>query len=101
MARLHIGMTAKLSDEELETQFAANVRFLEQLAGQLASVVIEIFEHEAQNEAKQRQVQIWRNDQFLTELIAIYQEESREHPINGRWITLGRQKEYQYQESAE
>jgi len=101
MAQLHIGMTAELTDEELETRFVENVRFLEQLAGQLASVVIEMFEQGMQNEAAQSQVQIWKTDPFLADLIALYQEKAREHPINGGWITLGRQKEYQYQEIAE
>ncbi|HET8846181.1 MAG TPA: hypothetical protein VFN35_32265, partial [Ktedonobacteraceae bacterium] len=101
MARLHVGMTEELPDAELESQFTTNVRFLEQLAGQLASVVIKTFEHDLQNEAAQNQVQIWKNDQFLVDLIAIYQEETREHPINGGWITLGRQPKHQSQEMAE
>ncbi len=101
MAQLHIGMTAELPDDELENQFTKNVRFLEQLAGQLAAVVIETFEHSEQNEAIQKQVQIWKADEYLENLIAIYHEDSREHPINGGWITLGRHKEYQYQEIAE
>ncbi len=101
MARLHIGMTAELPDTELESQFAINVRFLEQLAGQLASVIIETFEHEPQNEEIQKQVQMWKSDPFLEELITLYQQDSYEHPINSGWITLGRQKEPQYQEIAE
>jgi flavin-dependent dehydrogenase len=101
MAQLHIGMTAGLPDEELENQFTKNIRFLEQLAGQLASVVMEAFEPERQNEDAQKQVQTWKEDAYLRNLIAIYQEDSREHPLNRGWITLGRQKEYQYQEIAE
>ena len=101
MVRLHIGMTVELPDVELENQFIANVRFLEQLAGQLASVIIETFEHESQDETVQNQVQSWKADPFLAELIALYQQDSHEHPINSGWITLGRQKEYQYQEIAE
>ncbi len=101
MAQLHIGMTAALPDEELDQQFIKNVRFLEQLAGQLASVVIESFEQNQQNEETQKQVHVWKEDEYLRNLIAIYQEDSREHPINGGWITLGRQQEYQYQEIAE
>ena len=44
MPRLHIGMTEELSDAELESQFTANMDFLEHLAGQLACTVIEMFE---------------------------------------------------------
>lgn len=98
MAQLHIGMTAELPDDELENQFTKNIRFLEQLAGQLATVVIETFE---QDDAAQKQVQAWKADEYLENLMAIYREDPREHPINGGWVTLGRQKEYQYQEIAE
>jgi flavin-dependent dehydrogenase len=93
MVRLHIGMTEEIPDAELEAQFAKNVRFLEQLAGQLASTVIEMCVDYQDNEAIQNQVQHWQADQFLTELIALYQQASQEHPINGGWITLGRQKQ--------
>lgn len=98
MARLHIGMTANLPDAELENRLAANVRLLEQLAGQLASVVIESFEPEVHNAGAQQQVQTWRADPFLAELIALYRQEPHEHPLNGGWITLGRQPHSQYQE---
>jgi flavin-dependent dehydrogenase len=98
MARLHIGMTAGLPDDELEKQFTKNIRFLEQLAGQLATVVIETFEPNEQNEAAQKQIQTWKADEYLESLMAIYREDSREHPLNGGWITLECHKEYQHQE---
>src|SRR5262249_32035315 len=66
MARLHIGMTEELSDAELEAQFAANVSFLEQLAGQLVSTVIELFVNYQDDEAIQAQIQRWRADEYLT-----------------------------------
>ncbi|HEY1351967.1 MAG TPA: tryptophan 7-halogenase [Ktedonobacteraceae bacterium] len=90
MARLHIGMTANLADEDLENQLAANVRLLEQLAGQMASVVMESVASARPDEAAQQQLQHWREDPFLAELIALHEQESREHPLNGGWITLGR-----------
>jgi flavin-dependent dehydrogenase len=98
MARLHIGMTAGLPDDELEKQFTKNIRFLEQLAGQLTTVVIETFEPNEQNEAAQKQIQTWKADEYLESLMAIYREDSREHPLNGGWITLECHKEYQHQE---
>ncbi len=91
MAKLHIGMTARLSESELHTQFTANVRFLEQLAGQLVSTVIEACSEQAEDEAVRDQVQRWQADPFLADLQAIYQQDRQENPVNGGWITLGRQ----------
>ena len=93
MARLQIGMTAELPDAELETQFAANVHFLEQLAGQLVTTVIEMFAVYSQHKPIQSQVRCWQADQFLAELRALYQQVDQEHSISGSWITLGRQKQ--------
>jgi len=92
MIRLQTGMLAKLSEAEQEVQFTANVRFIEQLAGQLVSTVIASFAARSEEEAIQRQLQLWRTDEFLVELIALYQQRDPEHPINGGWITLGQQK---------
>ncbi len=86
MKQLHIGMTANQEGDELEAQFAANVRFLEQLAGQLASVIIELFDT-SMDPTVRRQVQDWRTDPFLAELISLYRQ--MESPLNDRWITLG------------
>jgi len=90
---LHVGMAAKLPDAELEAQFARNARLLEQLAGQLVSVVIAELSvrEDSQNEAIQKQIQCWQAEPFLIELVAIYQEEERINPIDSRWITLGHQ----------
>ena len=92
MARLHIGMTAGLPDAELETRFAANVRFLEQLAGQLISTVIETSAERLENEAVAAQIQRWQADPYLAELIDTYHQNETASPIPGGWITLGQQK---------
>jgi hypothetical protein len=92
MAKLHVGMTAGLPDAELEAQFAANVRFIERLAGQLVSTVIQTYADRSEDEAIQSQIQRWQADQFLAELIALYQQEEKTNPIDSGWITLGRQK---------
>jgi 2-polyprenyl-6-methoxyphenol hydroxylase-like FAD-dependent oxidoreductase len=94
-AQLQIGMTAELDDSALEAQMAANIRFLEQLGGQLASTVIEAFAMYQENETIQKQVQRWKADPYLAELMTLYQQVDAEHPINGGWITLGRQKQEQ------
>src|SRR5437660_10864052 len=41
MSKLHIGMTAGLPEAEFEAQFAANIRFIERLGGQLINTVIQ------------------------------------------------------------
>jgi hypothetical protein len=92
MGRLQIGMTANLPGADLEAQLIENVHFLERLAGQLASTVIDIFSEAPTSEAIQSQIQCWQDDPFLQELIKVYQLEAQEHPINSGWITLGHQK---------
>src|SRR5579859_4809776 len=89
---LHTGMAAGLPDDELEVQFAKNTRLLEQLSGQLVSVVVEELAERSKDEAIQSQIQSWRTEPFLTELIAIYQEEDKMNPIDSSWITLGHHK---------
>jgi flavin-dependent dehydrogenase len=88
---LHTGMAAGLSDDALEMQFARNARLLEQVAGQLVSVVIEELSARTENEAVQQQIQRWLAEPFLQELIEIYQAEELENPIDRRWITLWHQ----------
>jgi hypothetical protein len=92
MGRLQIGMTAHLPEAELVAQLVENVHFLERLGGQLASTVIDIFSQPSATPAIQSRVQRWKDDPFLQNLIQVYQLEEQEHPINGGWITLGRQK---------
>jgi 2-polyprenyl-6-methoxyphenol hydroxylase-like FAD-dependent oxidoreductase len=89
---LHNGMAAGLPDAELEVQFATNVRLLEQLAGQLVSTVIEELADRSEDEAIQSQIQRWQREPFLTELIALYQEEDKVNPIDSSWIMLGHQR---------
>ncbi|MEO7019919.1 MAG: tryptophan 7-halogenase [Ktedonobacteraceae bacterium] len=91
MAKLHIGMTAELPDAEFDAQFAANVHFVERLAGQLVSTVIEAYAERTEDKAIQSQIQCWQADQFLAELIDVYQKEKETNPIDSSWITLGHQ----------
>jgi hypothetical protein len=92
MAKLHIGMAAGLPDDELKVQFVKNIRFLEQLAGQLVSVVIESCANQPEREDIHSQIQRWQEDPFLTELIALYQQENKVNPIDSGWITLGQSR---------
>jgi len=91
MARLQVGMTAGLPDTELEIQFAENICFIEQLAGQLVSTVIEAYADRLEDEIIQNQIQRWQADPFLAELVAINQQATETNPINSGWITLGHQ----------
>ena len=99
MPQLHIGLTAELPESEFETQFAANVRFVEQLAGQLVSTVLDLYADHSGDEAIQKQLQKWREDPFLAELVALYQQEGRAHLTNSGWVTLGH-RQLQRQEVA-
>ncbi|MGH2482010.1 MAG: halogenase, partial [Ktedonobacteraceae bacterium] len=90
---LHTGMAAGLSDADLETQFAANVRLLEQLAGQLVSTVIKALADRMGNEAIAQQIHRWQTEPFIADILAIYQEEDKIHPIDSKWIMLGYQKQ--------
>jgi flavin-dependent dehydrogenase len=89
---LHVGMAAGLPDDELAQQFAINTRLLEQLAGQLASVVIEELSKDTPEETVTRQIARWQEDALLVELMDIYEEEHRLNPIDKRWIVLGYQQ---------
>jgi 2-polyprenyl-6-methoxyphenol hydroxylase-like FAD-dependent oxidoreductase len=89
MAKLHIGMTAELPAAELEAQFATNVCFLEQLAGQLVSTVIDMLAEQPAHVIPWSQIQSWQADPALAELITLYQQADEANPINSGWITLG------------
>ena len=89
---LHKGMAAGLPDAELEAQFAKNTRFLEQFAGQLVSVVIDTLAEGRGEDAVDRQIQRWQEEEFLRELVEIYREENVSNPIENRWVILGYQK---------
>src|SRR5579859_4258413 len=90
---LHTGMAAGLPDAELEIQFAKNTRLLEQLAGQLVSVVIEGLGDHPENEAILSQIQQWQAEPFLANLIEVYQQEDKVSPIDSSWVTLGHKKQ--------
>jgi len=95
---LHTGMAAGLSDAELETQFATNVRLLEHLAGQLVSTVIAAHADRMEDKIIAQQIQRWQTEPFLADLLAVYQEEDKVHPIDSSWIMLGHQKKQEKQE---
>ena len=89
MADLQLGMLANLADEDFEPQFAANIHFIERLAGQLVRTVIQDCATRSESEQVQSQIAIWQADPFLTELIMLYEKEAETHPIAGAWATLG------------
>ncbi|MFJ2114798.1 NAD(P)/FAD-dependent oxidoreductase [Streptomyces sp. NPDC087850] len=93
MRQLHIGMTEPLADEELESRYAANVRFMEQMTGQMIGTVIEECKAKPADEALQQQVKLWESDASLMRLVEIYHEDSQENPIKDLWITCKKQVE--------
>ncbi|GHO48030.1 NAD(P)/FAD-dependent oxidoreductase [Ktedonospora formicarum] len=87
---LHIGMTAEIADDEFDTRFAANVRFIERLAGKLIKTAIQDCLERSDSEEVRNQVARWQEDPFLQELITLYDAEAETAPIEGGWVTLGR-----------
>jgi hypothetical protein len=88
MRRLHLGMTAGLDDAELDDQFAANVRLIDQLSGQLIATVLAEFEADGANAAKQAQARMWRSDRSLMSLVEVYEKEQATNPVSDSWIKL-------------
>jgi hypothetical protein len=88
MPRLHVGMTAALDDTELQEQFEANIRFIDQLSGQMVATVLAEFDAEPDNLAKQQQAQKWRADDVLMSLVAVYEAERQANPVSDDWITF-------------
>jgi len=88
---LHTGMAAGLTDEELELQFARNVRLLEQVAGQLLHTVIERLSARSGEDAVRNQIERWQNEPLLIELVDSFRQEDKTNPIDSSWITLGYQ----------
>lgn len=85
---LHRGMAAGLSNEDLEEQLARNVTLLEQLAGQLAAIVIDKLS-ESRDDAITGQLARWREDELLADLVEKYRAGAYETPVDGTWITFG------------
>jgi flavin-dependent dehydrogenase len=97
---LHNGMAAGLPDDELEAQFARNTRLLEQLAGQLVSVVSAMLAGRQDEEAVASQMGSWREDAMLSDLVEIYEQEEQVNPIDSKWVILGYQQQQEKQEVA-
>lgn len=86
---LHNGLAAGLDDDQLEAQFARNVRLLEHLGGQLVSTVTRRLEPRAGERAVDEQIERWRGDPLLAELVEVHRVEDATNPITDGWITLG------------
>ena len=86
---LHTGMAADLPDDELEVQFARNVALLEQVAGQLAGIVIERLDPRRDEPAVRDQLEKWEADPMLAGLVEFAKLENSSNPIDSSWVTLG------------
>ncbi|WP_241483303.1 hypothetical protein [Nocardiopsis halophila] len=89
MPRLHVGMTADLGDGGLEERFAANLRFIEHLSGQLVATVMAEFDADPGNADKRRLLRRWRGNDVLMDLVAVHEQERSADPVDDAWITLG------------
>jgi len=90
MAKLHIGMAAELSDTDLVAQVTDNLRLIEQISGQLASTVIAECSARLENAEMREQVERWKGDDYLAELIEIYEKETPANPVGDEWIAFER-----------
>ena len=86
---LHTGMDAGLDDTGLGRQLTTNVALLEQLAGQLITVVTKRVQ--SFNTAESAEIQHWAQDHLLGELRARYEAAQLTNPIDPSWISLGAQ----------
>jgi flavin-dependent dehydrogenase len=89
-ARLHVGMAADLSGTDLVAQVAVNLRLIEQVAGQLVSTVMAECSAQPGNAEMREQVERWKGDSSLAELVEIYEMESPRNPIGDEWIAFKR-----------
>lgn len=85
MRSLHIGMTADLGDDGFATRFAANVRLIERLSGQLVDEVTAEFVNSGAVD-KQHRAHRWRADPELAALVQAYEQDRGTDPVDARWI---------------
>lgn len=90
MAKLHIGMAAKLSDADLLAKVADNLRLMEQISGQLVSTVIAECSARLEDAKMREQVERWKGDAYLAELIEIFEKENPGNPVGDEWIAFER-----------
>ncbi len=88
MRDLHIGMTAGLSDAELPDRFSANVRFIEQLSGQLVARVLAELRAADGDQRVRELVERWAADEHLCRLVQVYEQDRDRNPVSDDWITL-------------
>ena len=89
---LHNGMAAGLPDDELEQQFTANVVLLEQVAGQLVHTVMDRLENRLDEPDVRTQLELWRSDELVQEVLERFREYDPVNPIDSAWITLGSER---------
>lgn len=85
MRRFHEGLTADLSDAELEDQLAGNLDELERIAGELVSAVVAECDV-ADDKARRVQADRWRADKALMRLVDVYQASGKG---DDQWVTVG------------
>lgn len=89
-AKLHVGMAAGLSDPDFFRQIDANLRLIEQISGQLVSTVTAELSGQPDNDELRAQLERWKDDPSLTELVQAYEKENEVNPIGDDWIAIKR-----------
>ncbi|OBI54046.1 NAD(P)/FAD-dependent oxidoreductase [Mycobacterium sp. E787] len=84
MVTLHTVMMEQAA--EFIARFDANVRLLNQLAGQLVETVVSEKSGRFAEDDVIRQAQAWQRDPFLRELRSVYRREQTTNPISQDWI---------------
>ena len=84
MVQLHTAMMGEIP--EFATQFAANVRLLRQLAGQLVETILTEKCHTFSSDVVMRQVQAWQRDSLLQDLRSTYRHDQPLSPLSQQWI---------------
>lgn len=84
MRTLHIAMMGRAAS--FTERFEANIRLLDQVAGQLVEAVITEKSSSFADDDVVRQVQAWQRDPLLRELRAAYRREQPSDPLSADWI---------------
>jgi 2-polyprenyl-6-methoxyphenol hydroxylase-like FAD-dependent oxidoreductase len=84
MVTLHTAMMGMA--EDFTAQFDANVRLLQQLAGQMIQTVVTEKSREFADDDVMRQVQAWQGDSVLRGLRSIYRHEQTISPLSQGWV---------------
>ncbi len=88
MKEIYAAMDAKLGPEELAARFEQHLTFLERLAGEMVSIVLEHNAQHASSDAVLQQLRQWQTDPYIEHLRGVYRRDSRHRSVPCEWINL-------------